>query len=68
MKQRTKPEPQSLKMLEVGEILNCSKSTVKRRLDEGLLTGYDDGGCIKIYRWSVEAYLATRQPVGGGAR
>ncbi len=65
MAKKEKTESQFMLMREAAEFIHCSKSTVKRRLDEGLLKGVVDGGCIKIYRWSVESYMASLQPVGG---
>lgn len=55
-----------LRVAEVAERLACSKRTVARRLKDGSLSGVTEGGRTLIHSWSVDAYLNSLQPVGGG--
>ena len=58
-------QTQYLKVSEVAERLNCSKRTVERRIQEGVLAAVQEGGRKLVHSWSVEAYLASLQPAGG---
>jgi excisionase family DNA binding protein len=63
-KKQTQPA-QLLKLAEVAKRIGCSKRTARRRIESGDLSAVQEGGMIKVHAWSVDAYLASLQRVGG---
>ena len=51
---------QLLRVNEVATILAVSERTIWRMIASGELKAVHVRGCMRIYRWSVEEYLKTR--------
>ena len=62
----SEPEQQRAEELtrdEVARLIDLSRRQVDRLLRSGELTGTKRSGRVKIFRWSVDAFLAGR-PIG----
>jgi excisionase family DNA binding protein len=50
-------QPRLMRVCDVARELACSRSSVYRWLESGILKGARIGGVVRLYRQSVKAYL-----------
>jgi excisionase family DNA binding protein len=49
-----------LTLYEVAEVLGCSLSSVKRRVDAGLIPVFRDGRLVRVRRVDLQRYVSER--------
>lgn len=59
--------PSLLTLTEAAEALRCSRSTLERRIRDGLLPVVRDGGRVLIEEGDLRAYIASRKRAATGA-
>ena len=50
---------------ETARLMKCSRTTIMRRLSEGEIKAYKNGGRWLIPKANIEAYLERRSNIGG---